>query len=52
MTGVRARCAIVHAGHALMSAGFGEATIKIKDGSYGYLPDVSEPAGIPFDPYA
>ena len=36
----------------LMSADFGEATIKIKDGSFEYLLNVSKPAGIPFDPYA
>jgi hypothetical protein len=35
-----------------MNADFGDATIKIKDGSFEYLPGVSKPAGIPFDPNA
>jgi hypothetical protein len=34
----------------LMNADFGEATIKIKDGSFEYLLGVSKPAGIAFDP--
>jgi hypothetical protein len=34
----------------LMNANFGSATIKIKDGSFEYLLNVSKPAGIPFDP--
>jgi Necrosis inducing protein (NPP1) len=34
----------------LMAADFGEATIKIKDGSFEYLLSVSLPAGIPFNP--
>jgi len=33
----------------LMAADFGQATIKIKDGSFEYLLDVSKPAGIPFN---
>jgi hypothetical protein len=36
----------------LMSAGFGSASIKIKDGSFEYLLNAAKPAGIPFDPYA
>jgi hypothetical protein len=35
----------------LMAADFGSATIKITDGSFEYLLNVSKPA-IPFDPYA
>ncbi|MEV4757102.1 NPP1 family protein [Micromonospora sp. NPDC049559] len=34
----------------LMSADFGAATIKIKDGSFEYLLNASKPAGIPFNP--
>jgi necrosis inducing protein (NPP1) len=34
----------------LMNADFGEATIKIKDGSFEYLLSISLPAGIPFNP--
>lgn len=36
----------------LMSADFGSATIKIKDGDFEYALANSMPAGIPFDPYA
>jgi hypothetical protein len=35
-----------------MNADFGSASIKIKDGSFGYLLTASKPAGIPFDPQA
>jgi hypothetical protein len=34
----------------LMTAGFGSASIKIKDGSFEYLLAAAKPAGIPFDP--
>jgi hypothetical protein len=36
----------------LMSANFGEATIKIKDGDFNYALANSMPAGIPFQPHA
>jgi hypothetical protein len=36
----------------LMSANFGSASIKIKDGDFEYLLNLTKPAGIPFDPYA
>jgi hypothetical protein len=36
----------------LMNADFGSASIKIKDGSFEDLLEVSKPAGIPFDPRA
>ncbi|MEU8660436.1 NPP1 family protein [Actinoplanes philippinensis] len=36
----------------MMTADFGAATIKIKDGSFEYLLNAAKPAGIPFDPYA
>jgi hypothetical protein len=34
----------------LMNANFGSASIKINDGSFEYLLNVSKPAGIPFNP--
>ena len=34
----------------LMNADFGEATIKIKDGSFEYLLGISLPTGLPFNP--
>jgi hypothetical protein len=36
----------------LMTADFGSATIKIKDGSFESLLNAAKPAGIPFAPYA
>ncbi|MEU8242402.1 NPP1 family protein [Actinoplanes missouriensis] len=36
----------------LMTADFGAATIKIKDGSFESLLTAAKPAAIPFDPYA
>jgi Necrosis inducing protein (NPP1) len=36
----------------LMTANFGSATIKIKDGSFESLLNAAKPAGIPFNPYA
>jgi hypothetical protein len=36
----------------LMTANFGSASIKIKDGDFEYLLNAGKPAGIPFDPYA
>ncbi|SDT38472.1 NPP1 family protein [Actinoplanes derwentensis] len=36
----------------LMTADFGSATIKIKDGSFEYLLNAAKPAGIPFNAYA
>jgi hypothetical protein len=36
----------------LMSADFGDATIKIDDGDFQYALSATEPAGIPFDPNA
>ncbi|WP_436319883.1 NPP1 family protein [Streptomyces massasporeus] len=36
----------------LMSADFGSASIKIKDGDFNYALTLSRPSGIPFDPNA